>query len=160
MAVTAEQATVRGTVALGLVHFLEAELSAEDRSRVYAELPAPWSERFGAGRVLASERIPLSILNRLCVLGAEAKGEDVAAFSERAGRFSAREGVGSVFRPFFLVLSVANAVSIAPMMWNHVHDPGKMTVSVHGKSGEIRVTEYPGGAAGCARASDWFETIL
>jgi hypothetical protein len=151
---------MKGTVALSVLHFLEKELSPEQRAPVLAGLPEPWGERFAAGRVLASERVPLSVVNVLCALGAKAKAEPIATFSERAGEFGAREGIGTVFRPFFRILSVANAVSIAPMMWNHIHDPGKMKVDVRGKSGEIHVTGYPGDPAGCARCAGWFRTIL
>ncbi len=159
MAVSADNVMVRGTPVLGLLHFIEKELTPEQKRAVCAQVPAPWGERFAKGGVIASDRIPLSAVNAVCALAAKARGEDVVRFAERAGLFGAREGIGTVFKPFFYILSVANALSIAPLMWSRIYDSGHMRVDSRSNSAEIRVTEYPGDPAGCGRVSGWFRYI-
>lgn len=159
MAVSAESVMVRGTPVIGLLHFIEKELSAETKAAVARQLPEPWGERFATNGVIASDRIPLAAVNRMCQLAAQARGEEVVRFSERAGLFGAREGIGTVFKPFFYILSVANALSIAPLMWSRIYDAGQMRVESRGKSAEIRVTGYPGDPSGCGRCSGWFRYI-
>lgn len=159
MAVSAESVIVRGTPVLGLLHFIDKELSAEQRAGVFRQLPPPWSERIAGGGVIASDRIPLSVVNQACALAAKARGEDVVGFSQRAGFFGAREGISTVFKPFFFILSPANALSIAPLMWSRIYDQGQMRVDSQSKSAVIRVTGYAGDPAGCGRASGWFRYI-
>ena len=159
MAVSAENVTVRGTPVLGLLHFVEQELAGEQKRLVCSRIPAPWGERFAAVGVIASDRVPLTAVNALTRLAAEARGEDVERFAERAGLFAAREGINTVFKPFFYILSVANALSIAPLMWSRIYNAGQMRVDARAKSGEIRITGYPGDPAGCGRSTGWFRYI-
>ena len=150
---------VRGTPILGLCHFLEKELTAEAREGLFRRLPEPFSQRFLKGSILASDRVPLSVVDLLTTLAAEAKGEPVAAFAERAGTFGASEGIATVFRAFFRVLSPANALEVAPLMWSRIYDAGKMKVDSRGTHAEIRVTGFPGGPAVCGRITGWFRHI-
>jgi hypothetical protein len=154
-----EAVLVKGTPILGLCRFLEKELSADAREGAYRRLPEPWSQRFLKASILASDRVPLSVVDLVTTLGAEAKGEPVDAFAERAGTFGAKEGIATVFKAFFRVLSVSNALEIAPMMWTRIYDAGKMRVESRGKHAEIHVTEFPGGPAVCGRISGWFRYI-
>lgn len=154
-----ENVLVRGTPILGLCRFLEAELPAEARDGIYRGLPEPWSQRFLKASILASDRVPLSVVDHLTTQAARAKGEAVEAFAERAGTFGAKEGIATVFKAFFRVLSVSNALEIAPMMWSRIYDAGKMRVESRGKHAEIHVTEFPGGPAVCGRITGWFRYI-
>jgi hypothetical protein len=154
-----EHVLVRGTPILGLCRFLERELSSETREGVFRRLPEPWSQRFQAGSILASDRVPLSVVDLLTTHAAEAKGEPVGSFAERAGTFGAREGIATVFRAFFRVLSPANALEVAPLMWSRIYDAGKMKVDARGKHAAIHVTEFPGGPAVCGRITGWFRHI-
>jgi hypothetical protein len=160
MAVSPDSVLVRGTPVLGLLHFVEKELTPEKKKIVARQVAEPWGERFATNGVIASDRVPLSAVNKLCTLAAQARGEDVVAFAERAGLFGAKEGISTVFKPFFYILSVANALSIAPLMWGRVYENGgQMRVDSRGKSAEIRITGYPGDPSGCARVSGWFRYI-
>lgn len=154
-----EDVLVRGTPILGLCHFLGKELSAEARDGVYRRLPEPYSQRFLTASLLASDRVPLPVVDLLTTLAAEAKGEPVEAFAERAGVAGAKEGISTVFKPFFFVLSVANALEIAPMMWSRIYNAGKLRVETKGKHAAIVVTEFPGGPAVCGRITGWFRHI-
>lgn len=154
-----EAVLVRGTPILGLCRFLERELSPEAREGVFRRLPEPYSQRFLGGSILASDRVPLSVVDLLTTLAAGAKGEPVGSFAERAGTFGAKEGIATVFKAFFRVLSPANALEIAPLMWSRIYDAGKMKVDSRGKHAEIRVTEFPGGPAVCGRITGWFRHI-
>lgn len=154
-----ENVLVRGTPILGLCRFLEKELSAERLKEVYRGLPDPHSKRFASGSLLASERVPLSVVDLLTSLAAREKGESVEAFAERAGVAGAKEAISSIFRPFFRVLSVSNALEIAPLMWARIYDAGKIRVESKGKRAAIRVAEFPGGPAVCGRITGWFRYI-
>lgn len=154
-----EDVLVRGTPILGLCHFLEKELPAGTREEIYRGLPDPWSKRFLSSSILASDRVPLSVVDLLTTLGARAKGEPVDAFGERAGEAGAREGIATVFKAFFRVLSPANALEVAPLMWSRIYSAGRMRVEAAGKHAAIHVTEFPGGPAVCARISGWFRHI-
>ena len=150
-----EDVLVKGTAILGLCHFLEKEISAEARAGCYQGLPEPYSQRFQSASILASDRVPLSVANLLVTQAARAKGEPVESFAQRAGTFSAKEGTSAVFKSFFCVLSVANALEIAPMMWSRVYSCGKMRADAEGKHATIRVTDFPGDPAACARIAGW-----
>lgn len=154
-----EDVLVKGTPILGLCHFIEKELSAEVRDGIYRRLPEPWSQRFVKGSLLASDRIPLSVVNLLTTLAAEARGEPLESFAERAGTAGAKEGISTIFKSFFFVLSVANALEIAPRMWSRIYDAGKMRVEAKGKGAAIHVTEFPGDPAVCGRITGWFRYI-
>ena len=154
-----EDVLVRGTPILGLLRFLDGELAADIRDGIYGRLPEPWSQRLLKSSILASDRVPLSVVDLLTTLAAEAKGEAVEAFAERAGVAGAKVGIATVFKAFFHVLSPANALEIAPMMWSRIYDAGKMRVEAKGKHAEIHVTEFPGGRAVCGRITGWFRYI-
>ena len=154
-----EDVLVRGTPILGLCRFLEAELPAEAREALFRGLPEPWSQRFLKASILASDRVPLSVVDLLTAQAARAKGEPVDAFAERAGTFGAKEGIKTVFKAFFRVLSPANALEVAPLMWSRIYDAGRMKVESRGRHAEIRVTEFPGGPAVCGRITGWFRYI-
>lgn len=150
---------VRGTPIIGLCRFLEKELAAEAREGIFRRLPEPWAQRFASSSILASDRVPLPVVNLLTTLAAEAKGEPLEPFAERAGTYGAKEGISTVFKPFFYVLSVANALEIAPMMWSRIYNAGKMRVESKGKTAAIHVADFPGDPAVCGRASGWFRYI-
>ena len=154
-----EDVLVRGTPILGLCRFLEKELSADAREGIYRRLPEPFSTRLATASLLASDRVPLPVVNLLTALAAEAKGEPLESFAERAGTYGAKEGIATVFKPFFYVLSVAKALEIAPMMWSRIYDAGKMRVEAKSRSAVIHVAEFPGGPAVCGRATGWFRYI-
>ena len=154
-----EDVLVKGTPILGLCHFLEKELSADARAGVYGQLPEPYSQRFLKASILASDRVPLSVVDLLTTLAAKAEGEPVDSFAERAGTFGAKEGISTVFRPFFYVLSVANALEIAPMMWSRIYSAGKLHVDASGKHASMKATEFPGGPAVCGQVTGWFRFI-
>lgn len=146
----------RGTPVLGLCLFLERELSSGARENVFRRLPAPWARRFPAGSLLASDHAPVSVVDLLTMLAAEAKGEGVEAFAEGAGAFGAKEGIATFFKAFFRVFSPANALEAAPLRWARIYDAGKMTVDSRGRHGGIRVSSFPGGPAVCDRTTGWF----
>ncbi|HWQ09290.1 MAG TPA: hypothetical protein VN436_09290 [Holophaga sp.] len=154
-----EDVLVRGTPIIGLCRFLDRELSADVRDGLYRRLPEPYAQRFVTTSLLASDRVPLSVVNLLTTLAAQAKGEPVAAFAERAGVYGAKEGIATVFKPFFLILSMANALEIAPMLWSRIYNAGKMKVETTAKAAAIHVTEFPGDPAVCGRATGWFRYI-
>lgn len=154
-----EDVLVKGTPILGLCRFLETELPPDVRDGLYRRLPEPYAQRFASGSLLASERVPLTVVNLLTTLAAQAKGEPVEPFAERAGTFGAKEGISTIFKPFFRVLSVANALEIAPMMWSRIYNAGKMRVDAKGKGAAIHVAEFPGDPAVCGRITGWFRYI-
>lgn len=159
MNITPESVTVRGTPVLGLCHFIQKELDADRCAGVFRHLPEPYAGRFSQVSFLASDRVPLAVVNLVTTLAAQAKGEPVGAFAEKAGLFGAAEGIHTVFKPFFYILSVANALEIAPMMWSRIYSAGKMQVESAKRSAVIHVRDFPGSEAGCGRITGWFRYI-
>ncbi|MBV9068487.1 MAG: hypothetical protein JO231_07235, partial [Acidobacteria bacterium] len=79
-----ESVTVKGSPVRSLQKFIEAELTAEQRKAVIASLPAEYAKRFQTV-ILATETVPVAMLNRFTEEAAKAKGESLESFAVRAG---------------------------------------------------------------------------
>ncbi len=80
-----ETVTVKGSPVRSLQKFIDAELTPQQRDVVLKTLPAEYGQRL-RGPVLATETIPVSVLNKMTEEAAKVKGEPVDQFARRAGR--------------------------------------------------------------------------
>lgn len=154
-----ESVTVKGSPVRSLQKFLEAELSAEQRAVALQTLPAEYATRLG-GIVLATETIPVHILNALTAEAAKAKGESVEQFARRAGREGASDAVKGIYRFFALILTPAALLSKASSMWSTLYNRGQMRIENQTDRGAtIKLLDFPSETAGCARITGWIERM-
>ena len=154
-----ESVTVKGSPVRSLQKFIDSELSAEQRAAVFRSLPAEVATRFQA-TVLATETMPVSMLNRFTEEAAKAKGETVEAFARRAGREAAGDAVKGIYRFFALVMTPPALLSKAGQMWSSLYNRGELrVVDQTDKSAHIRLNNFPSQAAGCARVTGWIERM-
>src|SRR5687767_7039969 len=99
-----EAVTVKGSPVRSLQKFIEGELNAQQREAAFSALPSEFAARLRTP-ILATETIPVHILNRFTEEAAKAKGEPVEQFARRAGRKGASDAVKGIYRFFALVLT-------------------------------------------------------
>ena len=154
-----ESVTVKGSPVRSLQKFIDAELTPEQRERVFQAMPAQYSSRF-RGPILATETIPVAALNRLTEEAAKAKGENVDQFARRAGREGASDAVKGIYRFFALVLTPPALLSKASQMWSSLYNRGELKVEDQTPtSARIRLINFPSEPAGCARITGWMERM-
>lgn len=154
-----ESVTVKGSPVRSLQKFLEAELSPAQRDTALQSLPAEYATRL-RGTVLATQVIPVHILNVLTAEAARTKGETVDQFARRAGRQGASDAVTGIYRFFALILTPAALLGKASNMWRSLYNRGEMKIedqTDHGAT--IKLLDFPSEAAGCARITGWIERM-
>ena len=154
-----ESVTVKGSPVRSLQKFIEAELAPEQREVVFGALPPEFAKRL-RGPVLATETIPVYLLNVLTEEAAKAKGEPLDAFARRAGREAAGDAVKGIYRFFALVLTPASLLGKAAQMWSGLYNRGEMRVADQSDgSATIELIDFPSETAGCARITGWIERM-
>ena len=154
-----DSVTVKGSPVRSLQKFIDSELNPEQREVVFKALPAEYGKRF-ATPVLATETVPVHMLNRITEEAARAKGETIEAFARRAGREGASDAVKGIYRFFALVMTPPALLSKASQMWSSLYNRGELRVEEQTEnSARIRITNFPTEAAGCARFVGWMERM-
>jgi uncharacterized protein (TIGR02265 family) len=154
-----DSVTVKGSPVRSLQKFIDAELNPEQREIVFRALPAEYAARFSAP-VLATETVPVHMLNRITEEAARAKGETVEAFARRAGREGAGDAVKGIYRFFALVMTPPALLSKAGQMWSSLYNRGELRVEEQtDKSARIRLNNFPSEVAGCSRVTGWIERM-
>jgi len=154
-----ESVTVKGSPVRSLQKFIDAELTPEQRETVLKSLPPEWATRFRAP-VLATETVPVHMLNRFTEEAAKAKGEAVDAFARRAGREAAGDAVKGIYRFFALVMTPTALLGKASQMWSSLYNRGELRVDDQSdKSARIRLMNFPSEMAGCSRVTGWIERM-
>ena len=154
-----ESVTVKGSPVRSLQKFIEAQLTPEQRESVLSALPADYAKRL-RGPILATETIPVSILNDMTEAAAKAKGESLDAFARRAGREGAGDAVKGIYRFFALMATPTSLLGKAAQMWSGLYNRGEMRVDNQtDRSATIKLVDFPSEAAGCARVSGWLERM-
>jgi hypothetical protein len=154
-----ESVTVKGSPVRSLQRFIEAELTPEQREAAFANLPSEYAMRFQSP-ILATETVPVHMLNRFTEEAAKAKGEPVVEFARRAGRAAASEAVKGIYRFFALVLTPSALLSKASQMWSSLYNRGEMRVDEQTEKGaRIRILNFPSETAGCSRVIGWIERM-
>lgn len=154
-----EAVTVKGSPVRSLQKFIEAELTPEQREAVFRQLPQEYAGRFQAP-ILATETIPVHMLNRFTEEAAKARGEGVEEFARRAGREAAGDAVRGIYRFFARVLTPPALLSKASMMWSSLYNRGELVVDHQtDNSARLRLLNYPTEAVNCARLTGWMERM-
>ena len=154
-----ESVTVKGSPVRSLQKFIESELTPEQREMVFRALPAEYATRFRAP-ILATETVPVHMLNRFTEEAAKAKGEPVEAFAKRAGREGASDAVKGIYRFFALVMTPPALLGKAGQMWSSLYNRGELRVEDQTEtSARIRLANFPSEPAGCARVTGWIERM-
>jgi uncharacterized protein (TIGR02265 family) len=154
-----ESVTVKGSPVRSLQKFIDAELTPEQRDSVLRSLPPEYGTRFRTP-VLATETVPVHMLNRFTEEAARAKGEPVDAFARRAGREAAGDAVKGIYRFFALVMTPTALLGKASQMWSSLYNRGQLKVEEQGDhSARIRLTNFPTELAGCSRVTGWIERM-
>lgn len=154
-----ESVTVKGSPVRSLQKFIDAELTPEQKEKVFQAMPAPYGPRFRAP-ILATETIPVTVLNKLTEEAAKAKGEPVDQFARRAGREGASDAVKGIYRFFALVMTPPALLSKASQMWTSLYNRGELKVEDQtSNSARIRLIAFPSEPAGCARITGWMERM-
>jgi uncharacterized protein (TIGR02265 family) len=154
-----ESVTVKGSPVRSLQKFIDSELTAGQRETVFKALPAEYATRFRSP-ILATETVPVHMLNRFTEEAAKVKGESVEAFARRAGREAAGDAVKGIYRFFALVMTPPALLGKAGQMWSSLYNRGELRVEEQTeKSARIRLHNFPSEAAGCARVTGWIERM-
>ena len=151
--------TVKGSPVRSLQKFVEADLTPEQRASVFSQLPAEFAARLRSP-ILATEKIPVHILNRFTEEAAKAKGESLESFARRVGRFGADEAVRGIYRFFALALTPTALLSKGAQMWTALYSRGELRVENQtSTSATIRLVDYPSERAACLRITGWIEKM-
>ncbi len=139
-----------------LQKFIDSNLDSDQREKVFAVLPPEYS-RFRSP-VLATEVIPVFMLNRLTEEAAKIRGEGIEDFAKRAGREAARDAVKGIYRFFAMVLTPAALLNRASQMWKTLYNRGDLKVDELSENGaRLRLVDFPSEFSGCSRLSGWIE---
>ena len=154
-----ESVTVKGSPVRSLQKFIEDELTPEQRERLFSTIPPEYTTRFRTP-VLATETVPIHMLNVVTEEAARAKGEATETFARRAGRAAAGDALKGIYRFFALVLTPVALLSKASAMWSTVYNRGELQVVEQSDNfAKIRLSNFPSEAAGCARVTGWIERM-
>lgn len=154
-----ESVTVKGSPVRSLQKFIESELDPKQRETVFAALPPEYAKRFSAP-ILATETIPVHMLNRFTEEAAKARGEQIETFARRAGREAAGEAVKGIYRFFALVMTPPALLGKAGQMWSSLYNRGELRVTDQtDKSARVMLANFPSEIAGCSRVTGWIERM-
>ena len=154
-----ETVTVKGSPVRSLQKFLESDLSSEQRETAFRSLPPEYAARFRMP-ILATETIPVHMLNRITEEAARAKGEPVEQFARRAGHQAASDAVKGIYRFFALVLTPPILISKASHMWSSLYNAGDFAVTQQGDTGaHVVLRNFPSEVSGCSRITGWIERM-
>ncbi|HEX7829716.1 MAG TPA: hypothetical protein VF787_08670 [Thermoanaerobaculia bacterium] len=154
-----ESVTVKGSPVRSLQKFVESELTADQRESMFSALPVEYGTRFRAP-ILATETVPVHMLNRFTEEAAAAKGEPVEEFARRAGREAAGDAVKGIYRFFALVMTPSAILSKASQMWSSLYNRGELRIDEQTEtSARVTLMNFPSGIAGCARLLGWIERM-
>lgn len=154
-----ESVTVKGSPVRSLQKFIEAELTPEQRETLFRNLPPEYATRFRSP-ILATETVPVHMLNRFTEEAAKAAAQPLEQFAKRAGRAGAEDAVKGIYRFFAMVMTPAALLGKASQMWSGLYNRGEMHVEDQKeRSARIRITNFPSEVPGCARVSGWLERM-
>ena len=153
-----QSVTVKGSPVRSLQKFIDAELTPAQREAVFATLPNEFARL--KAPVLATETVPVYMLNRMTEEAAKVKGEPVEQFARRAGREAASDAIKGIYRFFAMVMTPPALMGKASQMWTSLYNRGEMKVedqTDHGAT--IRIVNFPSEIAGCSRITGWIERM-
>ncbi|HVT04355.1 MAG TPA: hypothetical protein VHL58_13385 [Thermoanaerobaculia bacterium] len=155
-----ESVTVKGSPIKSLLKFIDTELTASQREEAFRNLPPKYAERLRVPP-LATESIPVAMLNALTEECAKVKGEPLETFARRAGSFAASEAFSGIYRVFALILTPHALLGKASIIWGSLYNRGEMKIEGETKeSARVIIHNFPMEPAGCARITGWLEKMV
>jgi hypothetical protein len=153
-----ESVTVKGSPVRSLQRFIDAELTPEQRDALFRGLPDDY-QRLKVP-ILATETVPVYMLNRLTEETARLRGEPLEPFARRAGREAAGDAVRGIYRFFAMILTPTALLSKASHMWRSLYNKGEMRIENQTDRGAtIKVINFPSELAACYRITGWIERM-
>src|SRR5207244_4217098 len=115
-----QSVTVKGSPVRSLQKFIDAELTTGQRDVLFSGL----ADEFARLKVpvLATETVPVFMLNRLTEEAAKVKGEPVEQFARRAGREAASDAIKGIYRFFAMVMTPPALMGKASQMWTSLYN--------------------------------------
>lgn len=154
-----ESVTVKGSPVRSLQKFIDSELTATQREQLFRAMPTEFAARLSSP-ILATETIPVHMLNRFTEEAAKVKGEPLQSFARRAGREGASDAVKGIYRFLAMVLTPPALLGKASQMWSSLYNRGDMRVDEQTSgSARIRLLKFPSEVAGCSRVTGWIERM-
>lgn len=153
-----QNVTVKGSPVRSLQKFIDAELTPAQRDSLFRGLPDDFARL--KAPVLATETVPVAMLNKLTAEAAKVKGEPVEAFARRAGREAASDAIKGIYRFFAMVMTPPALMGKASQMWTSLYNRGEMKIenqTDHGAT--IKIVNFPSEIAGCSRITGWIERM-
>ena len=151
---------VKGTPLKSFLTFIDLELTADQREEVFASVPGELAGRLRNKQVVATDYVPVSLLNQITVEAARVKGEPVEGFARRAGQFAARDAVNTVMRFLIRIFTPDTLLQKGAAIWKSVYDRGELRATREGPTrARVMLADFPSEAAGCARITGWIEEM-
>jgi hypothetical protein len=151
---------VKGTVVINFLKFINSELNEKERGQLFSTVREEYRYRIANNKILATDQLPVSILNDLTMVAANIKGEAIGSFARRVGRFASEEGVKGIYQLFGRELTPAYQLAKASLFWSMLYDKGRMEAVEKDKNGAIiRLIDYPSEVVMCERIYGWLERM-
>lgn len=156
-----EDVLVKATPYRALAGYLGRQLTPEARARVWdqtgREFP-PYQAILGKRTMLASEQVPVLLMNRLIELSAAELRVPPEQLAQKAGHEGAKEAASLTFRFAMAVLSMPNLIRKISPGWKQLHTHGRINAECGERSARIDLVDYPiVSKVTCARVTGWFE---
>ncbi|MGA7617597.1 MAG: hypothetical protein WBX15_20720 [Thermoanaerobaculia bacterium] len=150
--------TVKASPVKSLIQFVDSELSPGEKEAALASLPPQYAERIRS-HLLASDVVPVDLVNRLTEAAAAAKHESVDTFAYRAGRAAAMDAT-RIYRFLLIVTSPLTLLSKSASVWKTLYNRGDLRVEEKRDGfARLRLHDFPSEPSGCARTTGWIERL-
>jgi hypothetical protein len=141
--------------------FLDEHLKPEAKERVIAKAAGEFpdhAQRLRERTLIATERVPVAMVNRLIELAAEELGEPPTQVAHRIGRRAADEAAKGILRLAMVMISIPSLLRKLAPVWTQLYSHGTMSSRADGKSAVVELADFPVvSATGCARITGWLE---
>lgn len=149
---------VKGSVLLSLLKYIFTELNEQQKEQFILQIEPNYKDKIIANRILSTDKIPVSVLNKLTITAASIKGKPLKDFAKNAGRFTAEEGMKSIYGIYSRIRTPNVQLAKASLIWASLYDKGKMeTIRTDKEKVTIKLTEIPTEEVMCERIYGWLE---
>ncbi|MBI4852074.1 MAG: hypothetical protein HY819_09780 [Acidobacteria bacterium] len=149
---------VKGSVLLSLLKYIFKELDQVQKEKFISQIDLEYKDKIIANRILPTDKVPVSMLNRLTFIASSAKGDSVKNFARNIGRFSAEEGMKSTYGIYSRIRTPNAQLLKATVIWSNLYDKGKMeTVRIDKEKAIVKLVDMPTEAIMCERIYGWLE---
>lgn len=153
-----EAGTVKGSVLIGLLKYIFKELTEQQKDIFLLQIDEVYRNKIIENRILSTDRVDVSMVNKLTLIAASVKGKPAKVFAKDVGRFGAEEGMKSAFAIYSRIKTPNAQMAKASVMWSSLYDKGKMeTIRVSKDTAIVRLINIPTETIMCERIYGWLE---